>query len=331
MTVAGYTHSKAVPDPLLYELPLPLVANYFPLGYGLELTTNSDDIAVAAARLWSRYPGISDGPPVRLRVAVSRENAERPLVPAIPRGHEHLVMMTHGTGNFAVCDLAQFLSFACLTRGVAADISYVTHYFLEPLACLMLAARHFSMIHAACVAWNNRALVLCGDSGSGKTCLAYACARRGWTFLSGEATQIVRASHDYSVIGRPFTIRFRETARQLFPELNGRRVAPGPNGKIDIEADTADLNLAVALKARASHVIFLDRSPDGRAAALEPLAFEEAFSHLEQAILFGHEQLRTEQRKALAHFLTLPALRLTYSDVHEAERLLRALASSEKA
>jgi hypothetical protein len=323
--------SASVPDPLLYQSPLPLVTNYFPLGYGLELATNSDDIARAAARLWSRYPMISDTPPVRLRVAVSRENAGHPPVPAVPRGHEHLVMMTHGTENFAVCDLAQGLSFACLTRDVAANISYAKHHFLEPLAYLMLGARHFTMVHAACVAWNGRAVLLCGDSGSGKTCLAYACARRGWTFLSGEATQIVRGSHDHSVVGRPFTIRFRETARTLFPELNGRRVAPGPNGKMDIEADTADLPLAVGLRAQASHVIFLERSPDACAAVLESMAFDDAFSHLEQAIMAGHTHLRMEQRKALAHFLTLPALRLRYSDADGAEGLLRALVAGAEA
>jgi hypothetical protein len=315
----------SVPDPLLYEMALPLVETCFPLGYPLELTTNSDEIAMAAARLWARYPALSDEPPVRLRVAVSREDAANAPVPSIPRGFEHLVMMTHGTGNFAVCDLAQALSFACLTRDVAANIRYVTHHFLEPLAYLMLGARHFTMVHAACVAWDNHALLLCGDSGSGKTCLAYACARRGWTFVSGEATQIVRSPQDYSVVGRPFTIRFREAARRLFPELNACRIAPGPNGKIDIEVDTADLPLAVAPKSRASHVIFLDRSPDAAAAALTPVTFDHAFSYLEQTILAGHEQLRREQRKALAQFLTLPALRLKYSDMDEAERLLRTL------
>jgi hypothetical protein len=316
---------RTVPDPLLYQLPLPLVENHFPLGYGLELTTNSEDIAAAAAGLWSRYPRLSDEPPVRLRVAVSPESAEYPPVPTIPRGYEHLVTMTHGTGNFAVCDLAQCLSFACLTRDVAADASYTAHYFLEPLVYLMLGARHFTMVHAACVAWNGRAVLLCGDSGSGKTCLAYACARRGWTFLSGEATQIVRAPGDYSVVGRPFTIRFRETARRLFPELNDLCVARGRNGKMDIEAETADLNLDVAVRARATHVAFLDRSPDVRTAALEPIAFDEAFSRLQQAIMAGHEQLRREQRTALTSFLNLPVLRLKYSDADGAEHLLRAL------
>jgi hypothetical protein len=331
MLATSDKHPVSVPDPLLYEMALPRVETCFPLGYALELSTNSDEIAMAAARLWARYPAVSDEPPVRLRIAVSPEDAAHPPVPSIPRGFEHLVMMTHGTGNLAVCDLAQALSFACLTHDVAANIPYVTHYFLEPLAYLMLGARHFTMVHAACVAWNNRAVLLCGDSGSGKTCLAYACARRGWTFVSGEATQIVRSALDHRVVGRPFTIRFRETARRFFPELNACRVAPGPNGKMDIEVDTADLPLVVAPNARASHVIFLDRSPDAGAAALNPVAFDDAFGYLEQTILAGHEQLRREQRKALAQFLTLPALRLTYSDIDSAERLLRALVAGGEA
>jgi len=313
-------------DPLLYEFSLPLRESYFPLGNELELATNSRDVAEAAANLWSRYPGISADPPVRLRVAVSRENAAQPPEPAMPRGHEHLIVTAHGPGNFAVCDLARSVSFVCLTPDVAADLPYVTHYFLEPLVYLMLGARYFTMVHAACVAWNDRAILLCGDSGSGKTCLAYACARRGWTFLSGDATQIVRGAEDRTVAGRPFTIRFRETARGLFPELNAWRSAPGPNGKVDIEADTADLNLKVALRAQAGYVVFLDRAPDACAASLEPVGFDEAFSRLEQAIFAGSAQMRMEQKKTLAQFLTLPALRLKYRSAEDAEGLLRSLA-----
>ena len=51
MLATGDKYPTPVPDPLLYQMALPLVETYFPLGYGLELTTNSDDIAMAAARV----------------------------------------------------------------------------------------------------------------------------------------------------------------------------------------------------------------------------------------------------------------------------------------
>ncbi len=95
----------------------------------------------------------------------------------------------------------------------------------------MIEARHFCPIHAACIALNGRAVLLCGNSGAGKTSLAYACAKKGWTYLSGDATYIVRNRPDRTVAGRPFSIRFRAEARELFPELSEFAPRGAPEGK----------------------------------------------------------------------------------------------------
>ena len=326
MTLPMFANAAPVaPDPLLYGVEMPRIATFFPMGHAVEIATNSSAIETAAGKLWSRYPKLEAGAPVRLRVAVAAHEARLPPQPEMPRGQEHLVSIVHGTENFAVADLAQGFSFACLTQDVAEDQSSVTWYFLEPLVYLLLAARHFSQVHASCVMRNGRAVLLCGDSGTGKTCLAYACARVGWSLVSGDATQIVRASAGRIVTGRPFSIRFRESARQLFPELQRWPVRCGPNGKPDMEIDTADLKIDVAIGGQASHVIFLNRVRGAREASFHPVPFEEAFAQLDQAVVYGHEELRRQQRRSLAQLLELPALRLTYSDLNDAERALRGL------
>jgi hypothetical protein len=292
----------------------------------VELSTDSPETAAAASEIWSRYPKLSDLPAVRLRIAVSATDADVSAQPPLPRGQENLVSINHGPENFAVADLARGFSFACLSPNVARDHAYLIHYFLEPLAYLLLASRHVTILHAACVALENRAVLLSGDSGSGKTCLSYACARRGWTYLSGDATQFDRGANDGNVIGRPFSVRFREGARDLFPELRLYAGERRLNGKIDIEPPIGDLKIATALRAQATHIVFLRRSPEIRKAALRPVTVEYAFQQLEQTIMFGDDQLRAEQRTALARFIAPRGVfELGYSGLDDAERTLRAM------
>ena len=167
--------------------------------------------------------------------------------------------------------------------------------------------------------------LLAGESGAGKTCLAFACARKGWTFLSGDATAIVRGRTDHRVLGRPFEIRFRETARQLFPELEGFPRVIRPNGKDDIEIDPRDLRLKCALESTARQVVFLERSPHPISAVAEEFPRIQALHHLEQAVCFGDESSRSEQLRSLETLLTLPTHRLRYYDLDSAERVLRSL------
>ncbi len=183
----------------------------------------------------------------------------------------------------------------------------------------MLAARHFVLLHASCISRNHRAIVLCGDSGAGKTCLAYACAKRGWEFVSGDAVQIVRGSSDRLVIGRPYEIRFRESARELFAELNFSRPGFRANGKIDLEIDTGELDIPTAIQGFARHIVFIEQ---GSATRIEKFPLESAMWKLEETICYGDEQTRLQQWDTLKHFVGLPIWRLCYSDLDKAEHTL---------
>jgi hypothetical protein len=302
------------------------------MGFPVDLATNSEEIVAIAECLWGRYPATSHPYAATLRIAVDDHDAasgpNAPPVPSMPRGQNHLVSMIHGPDNFAIVDLAGSFAFACLTRDVVRDGSYVRYHFLEPAVYLMIGAAHLSPIHASCVALNGRAVVLCGNSGAGKTSLAYACARNEWTYLSDDATYILRGRADPAVAGRPFRIRFRESARHLFPELNRFTPERRPNGKFDIEVDTSALGLSVALESAVSHLVFLNRQ-EGARAAVEPFSRACALDRLQNTICYGDERVRQEQKHALMEFLRLPIIELKYSDFAGAENALRALVSRE--
>jgi hypothetical protein len=310
-------------DPLQSETLLPLETEYFPLGYRLRIASNSELIHLVAGRIWSRYPCLSDEPAIRLNIAVTADDAGLPPPAALFRAREHLFSIVADRHNFATADLRLGTGFASFAENLSGE--YLRYQFLEPLAYVLIAARYLTFTHAACVALEGRGMLLAGDSGAGKTCLAFACARKGWTFLSGDATAIVRGRTDHRVLGRPFEIRFRETARQLFPELDNYPRVIRPNGKDDIEIDPRDLGLKSAIEGTVSHVVLLERSPYPVPAVADVLPKDEALRHLEQAICFGDESSRTEQFHSLREFLALPIHRLRFYDLNSAERVLRSL------
>ncbi len=71
-----------------------------------------------------------------------------------------------------------------------------------------------------CVTGRTR-VMLCGDSGAGKTTLSYACARAGWTYICDDASYLLNSGTDRTVMGTCNQVRFRPPAVELFPELLG--------------------------------------------------------------------------------------------------------------
>src|SRR5579872_5423591 len=315
-------------DPLQSATPLPLQADYFPMGYSVCIATNSELVHATAERIWSGYPQLSGERAVRLNISVTAAGRAPAPPPPSYRGRDHLFTVVADRDNFATADLRTGTGFACFTDNASSE--YLRYQFLEPLVYLLIAARYLTLTHSACVALGGRGILLCGDSGAGKTCLAFACARKGWTFISGDATAIVRGCDDCRLVGRPFEVRFRETARRLFPELEKYPRAIRPNGKYDIEIDPRDLQLKCALEATASQIVFLERSHTPILAVAEAFPSNEALRHLEQGICFGDESSRNEQLRSLVALLALPTLRLRYCDLDSAERVLRSLVSGRR-
>ena len=325
--------AASIEDPLEYRVALPWRARYYPMGVPVDIETNSAAVLKVAEQIWGGYPrfartaALTGGSGVTFRIVVSDQDAIIAPVPSMPLGQGHLVTMVQGASNFAVCDLRTSFAFARLTRDVAGDSAYLRYHFLEQAVYVMINARYLSPLHASCVELNGRALVFCGNSGAGKTTLAYACATKGWKYLSDDATHIVRGRSDHTVAGRPLSIRFRETARNLFPELNAWIPERRPNGKLDLEIDTIDLGLATAFESKACGVVFLNRqSPEARP-RIDPFPAADALEEFSKAVCFGDDTMRAEQTETLRRFTELPIVELTYGSPVSAETALRALVS----
>lgn len=291
------------------------------MGRPLEIVTNSADVLAAAANLWDEFTPLADSSPIELRIEVC-DGSSLKTTPSIACG-EHAVTIAQGPRNFAIAHLDTGRGEIRVTADVARNTAWFVYHFLEPIAYVLLGVRHFTMIHASCVALENSAAVLCGGAGTGKTCLAYACAKRGWSFLSGDAVHLVREAAQPLAIGRPFSIRFRFSARKLFPELGHYRAILRPNGKRDFELDPRPLGVRVSVQAPVGLIVFLNRVSEIGKPTFETVRADEAKNLLSEWICLGNAQVRSKQREALEPLLEKPRLRLTFSDPYAAEELLR--------
>ncbi len=264
-------------DPLGYGVALPLEAVLYPLGFRMQLQTNSADVIQAAKEQWADFPPLIHDRTIEIRVAVSGDEQAPCSTDLIWRAQRHLLALEADRHNFAVCDVEKGFSFCWLVPATARNHDFFRSHFLDTLLNLCLWQTHLTRVHAACVARAGRGVLLCGASGAGKSCLAYACARRGWTLITDEVSSLVRGSAMRRVLGNPRYLHFRDTAAAIFPELRGRLAAPNSVGKFSIEAQAAELGIETAFECPAAAVVFLERRAD-LPARMAPSSYATAIS-----------------------------------------------------
>jgi hypothetical protein len=312
-------------DPLQYGIDLPYETTLYPLGFRLQLITNSREIIQAAEEDWAVFPLLFEDRTLEIRVAVSDDEQIPCPTSLIWRAQRHLLALESDRQNFAVCDLEQGFSFCWLAPTTARNHDFFRSHFLNILVQAPLWQTHLTWIHAACVARDGRGLLLCGPSGAGKSCLAYACARRGWTFITDEVSSLVRGSAEATVLGNSRCIHFRDTAAAILPEFHGRLAAPNSVGKISIEVRTSELHkVQTAFQCRVASVVFLERRED-MPARLAPLSTADAFHGLESDLPLCPQPLYDTHRAALRKLVEGGAFELRYHDLEEAVGLIEPL------
>jgi len=311
-------------DPLLFDFDLPLRATFYLVGFPVEIITNSALVLEAAQESWGLFQKASSEPPIQIQLGVLPGQKECPA-PPICRGRRNLIMQIADGQNFMISDTRQGFAFGWVTEAVAQNRAYLRYSFLEGTAWILLQAFHLTPIHAACVELDGRGVLLCGDSGAGKSSLSYACARNGWKFLSDDSSCLLRKRTGRRVTGNPFQMRFRESAVSLFPELANQRVTPRATGKLAIEVATAtNIEISTISECSVDYIVFLNRfdsSPDG----LLRFPKERAREWFEQVICYGESHDRNAHYATLRNLLTAEIFEMRYKHMDTALHLLEML------
>jgi len=323
------THDVPMPDddPLLCKVSLPLQAVFYPLGFAVEISTNSQSVLDAAEESWGALRQRYAGSPLRLRIGVVETGPEECPPAPVARAQRHLLSIVANSHNQAICDLREGFAFVWVNRSAVRHRSYLRYHFLESVALVLLSTSYVVPIHAACVSRYGCGMLLCGTSGAGKSSLAYGCARSGWTYTSDDASYLLRDGDRPRIIGNSRQFRFRPSAKALFPELRGRDLTPRAQGKPSIEVPISDLpRIVTAEEATPRYIIFLNRRTS-KTAELRPLSSEIAMEYFCQNV-YPTEEIGQMQIAALEYLSTMQAYELSYSTLSQAVDRLERLARS---
>ena len=314
-------------DPLLTSVPLPYEQEFYPYGFLALVASNSPLVLAAAEDSWGGFPRRFSTGPLKLRCLVSQSASGGLPPPPVVRAQRNLFVSVADAENFSSCDLSAGFASSWVTQAVVAAREYFRYHVLEALAYTLLDALHLVSVHAACVALHGHGVLLAGDSGAGKSSLAYACARRGWTYCSDDSSSLVRRGTGRSVLGNPRVFRFRETAAELFPEFSGMGESRRGNGKPTIEVQTAALpEIRTARESRVDHIVFLNRrdATPGRAQLL-PVIREDVLARLLCDPWPAELPARQERQAAVRRLAGAEAHEIRYRDLDVAVNCLEQL------
>ena len=313
-------------DALLYDMELPLRATFYPLGFAVDILTNDPAVLLAAQESFGHRRLRHGNTALQIRVGVSATGGDACPPEPTRREYNHLYSLTADPENHAMLDLKTCTSFVWLNRSAVKNRLYLRYNFLEKVVYLLLGASVVTDLHAACVSKNKRGILLCGDSGAGKSTLAYACARAGWTYTSDDTSYLINDAAKPRVIGHSHRMRFRPTAKDLFPELANYEVAPRLEGKPSLEIPSSELPVqSTAVEAGVYAIVYLNRSRSPRT-RLVPLPVGTATERMRKE-LFSAGEIRAKHEKILDSLSRVPTYELQYSvldyAIYELDHLVR--------
>jgi hypothetical protein len=304
---------------------------FYPYGYAVRVRSNSATTLEAADRSWSTYRCRHDDAPLDIRLMLSESDSpgcvERPTF----RAQDHLLSIVADRENFASLDLNSGFAFGWSTEATAKNQEYFRQCLLDVMIYPLLEVRHLVTLHAACVMYQGRGVLLAGNSGAGKSSLSYAFARRGWTFVSDDASAFQRNSLKSKVIGHPQKFRFREPVGQLFPEFQGLKSTLRAYGKPTIEVRTQTMGaIKTAEESPVNAIVFLNRPGyTSGPPRLIPLSKEEAWERLSFSVWEIQLPAYEERLEALRRLLDLPIYQLQYSEFDPAMKLLESFVEEQ--
>jgi hypothetical protein len=306
---------------------MPYRSTFFPLGFPVEIMSNSLDVLEAAEQSWGNFLHRFDTAPLIFRLGVTSHPQGIPSPPPAPlcRIQGHLISHIADQYNFVNCDLNTGFAFGWITEKTAKAALYLRYHILEAGALCMLAATRASALHAACVSSHGFGMLLCGDSGAGKSSLAFAGARAGWTFTSDDASYLLLDRDDPLIVGNCHQFRLRESGTLLFPELEGRPITPRAAGKPSLEIPTAELaDISISESAQIRAIIFLNRR-EAMSPELVPFSKNQARAWFQQP-QFIDIASAARHSAAIETLLNAPVYELRYTDLNCAIAWLNRLA-----
>jgi hypothetical protein len=297
-------------DPLGKARRADIAGEFAPMGVGLRLETDHPAILEACRSSFGGYgqrPMDESASFLTLRFFVDPEFEESPPWPKpVFRSHGDIFYISVGRQNTAVADLGRGTAVAFVSPSMAHDDATLRRTFLDCLVLTMLThggKGRFSYVHASAVECDGRGILFSGPSESGKSTMAFACARRGFRVVSDDVVYLRKEGDALAAWGRPWRLRFLSGALELFPELAAKRKQlrmTGDPDVLEIEVETL-LPGRTSVRCNPAAVFFLERTEG--VPSLDPVSDDRALDLLARDLMYDETEALERHRSNWRHLV----------------------------
>lgn len=296
---------------------------FFPLGFPLRVRTNSREVLRQCAVKWGMFTQRVEDRPIEAEIYVVESDSDE--CPPLPKWHFIGNTLLGGADFQNVCtaDFPWGKTRMVISSALLKHPHYFDQSFLEIVPACQLCTRFATPIHAACVVLDGRGILLCGDSGAGKTTLAYGCALAGWQFVADDTSYVLHSESQRRVLGNCHNVRFRSSAVDIFPELTGAKPTPRMSGKPTVELPTAKLDLRTTESTQVDFIVYINRWQSD-SVDLIPYSKDAARRYMRQ-VLFGEPETKVIRHAAVERLLSAEVLELRYKHLESGIRRLEQL------
>jgi hypothetical protein len=301
MTLAGSPHrarraQQPADDPLLLAEAHDRVVRLGALGVPFRLETNDERVERVARQAFGAAPIEVDGADeVTLRLLVHdvpEEDSWKPVQPVL-RGQGDYFYAAASRASVVSGHVAARFAFGFISERVADHEEHLRSTMILSPFLWISTMRSLSAIHCACVSLNGRAVMLRGRPNAGKTTLAYAALRQGFSLLCEDVAFAWEApTGGLEVRGMPWLLYLKPDATVFFPELGDLAPVERYNGESKILVKVRERFPGQLIEsAPIGSTVFVERSPSGRN-RLVPLERDDALERFEET------RIALERRRA---------------------------------
>ncbi len=196
----------------------------------------------------------------------------------------HVVVASFGPANIFVFDLRRQVVTAKVSQTLAHDKEFWPRVLLPITAGVFASTIGILPLHSACLSRSGNAMLIAGDSGTGKSTLAVALAQRGFDYISDDWTYCTSSRGVITAHGTAARIKLLPDAARHFPSLAGHETHISMNGEraYEVHADET-FGARLQQQSRPRMLIFFHRTADPNP-RLTPLASSEARLYMERSV-----------------------------------------------
>lgn len=313
-------------DPTLAHTPVTHASWHRAIGLTLRFETNDARIQQASRDSFGPRIDIDSGtePDALIRIFVHHVDEEPGFHPRQPlvRAYDGAFWIAASRSSVVSGNVHTGSAMGFVSETIASNPDYLRTSIVQPTFLQIAQAQTLVAVHSACLALNGRAVMLRGESGTGKSTLAYAAIRRGYSLIAEDVifvrsrsgqTQGRISPDDIELHGLPWTIHLLPDAGSLFPELAHVPVIERPDGRVKLRIALDDHAPGQTLAhASLGPLVFVSRSQH-TAPRLTRLTRAGALTRLD-ATSIHYERDANTSHAIWDAFLSHPAYLLETSD-----------------